>query len=106
MNLINVSGYLSKVRTTGFQFLARAWILISAQRPDRLSDQPSLLPNEHRRLKRPEHVADHSPSCSTEIKNIWTFAVTTPFAFMAWNLRIGATFKLTSNNLSWIKDIK
>jgi hypothetical protein len=62
---------------------------------------PSLLSNRHqgllpRRLERPGHEADHSPS-SVEIKNACSYASIIPHVFMAWylvNPRDNFTFTL------------
>jgi hypothetical protein len=34
-------------------------------------------------IKRPGHGADHSPPTSVEVKKIWTYTSTPPYAFMA-----------------------
>jgi hypothetical protein len=34
-------------------------------------------------VKRPERVADHSPPISAEVKKMWIYTSTPPYAFMA-----------------------
>jgi len=31
-------------------------------------------------VKQPEHEADHSPPCSTQVKNVWTYTSTLPMS--------------------------
>jgi hypothetical protein len=35
-------------------------------------------------VKRPEREADHSPPCSAEVKNVWSYTSTPQYGFMAW----------------------
>jgi hypothetical protein len=63
-------------------------IFSSPRRPDRLWGPPSLLYNGYRgalslRVKRPGNEADHSPPPSAEIKKIWIYISTSPYAFMS-----------------------
>jgi hypothetical protein len=49
---------------------------------------PNLLLNEYRGLfppgvKRPGREADHSPPASAEVKKMWIYPSTPPYAFMA-----------------------
>jgi len=37
-------------------------------------------------IKRSGREADHSPPCSTEVKNVWCYTSTPPYVFMAWRL--------------------
>jgi hypothetical protein len=52
-----------------------------------LKGPPSLLSNRYwefsPEVKRPEHEADHSPPTSAEVKKIWLYTSTSPYAFMA-----------------------
>jgi hypothetical protein len=57
-----------------------ARIFTSPCRPDRLWGPPSLLSNGYR--KRPGREADHSPLTSAEVKKMWIYAFTPPYAFM------------------------
>jgi hypothetical protein len=57
-------------------------------RNDRFWGPPNLLYNEYRKLfpggkKRPGREADHSPPTSAEVKKMWIYTSTTPYAFMA-----------------------
>jgi hypothetical protein len=59
----------------------------SPRRPDRLWGPPNLLSDEYRRalspgVKRPGREADHSPT-NAEVKNMWIYTSTPPYAFMA-----------------------
>jgi hypothetical protein len=36
-------------------------------------------------VRRPGREADHSPPCSAEVKNAWSYTFTPPYVFMAWN---------------------
>jgi hypothetical protein len=37
-------------------------------------------------VKRPGRKADHSPPCSVEVKNAWSYTSTPQYVFMAWCL--------------------
>jgi hypothetical protein len=44
------------------------------------------------------HKADHSPSSSAEVKNVWSYTSTPPFVFMVWHLvKSRDNFTLTFN---------
>jgi hypothetical protein len=62
-------------------------IITSPCPPDRLWGPPNLLYNEYRELfpgiKRPGREADHSPPTSAEVKKMWIYTSTPPYAFMA-----------------------
>jgi hypothetical protein len=32
-------------------------------------------------VKRPEHEADHSPSCSVDVKNVWSYSAIYPYVY-------------------------
>jgi hypothetical protein len=58
------------------------------RRPDRVWDSPNLLSNGYRGLfspglKGPGREADHSPTASAEVRKMWIYASTPPYAFMA-----------------------
>jgi hypothetical protein len=60
----------------------------SPRRPDQIWDLPSLLSNglplpPSPGLKRPGREADYVPSASAEVKKIWIYTSTPPYAFMA-----------------------
>jgi hypothetical protein len=56
--------------------------------PDRFWNLPSPLSNGYRWLfqwvKRPELESDHSYPSSAEIMNVWSYAATPPYVFVAW----------------------
>jgi hypothetical protein len=58
-------------------------IFSSPNRPDRLWGSPDLLSNEYRGVKQPGREANHSPPASAEVKKIWIYTSTPPYAFMA-----------------------
>jgi hypothetical protein len=37
-------------------------------------------------VKRPECEADHSPSSSAEVENVWSYTYTPQYVYMAWCL--------------------
>jgi hypothetical protein len=46
-------------------------------------DPPNLLSNGYRLVKRQGRDADHSPPASVEVKIMWIYTSTPPYAFMA-----------------------
>jgi hypothetical protein len=62
-------------------------IFTSPFRPDRLSGPPNLLYNGYQELfpggKVAGREADHSPPTSAEVKKMWIYTSTPPYAFMA-----------------------
>jgi hypothetical protein len=63
-------------------------IFSSTRHPDRLWGPPNLLSNGYRGdlspgVKRPEREIDHSPPASAEVKKMWIYTSTPPYAFMA-----------------------
>jgi hypothetical protein len=70
--------------------LGRGWEFFSSPpRPDRLWGPPSLLYNGYQGLFHWEVMrlgceADHSPPCSAEVKNAWSYISTPQYAFMKW----------------------
>jgi hypothetical protein len=63
-------------------------IFCSPRCPDRLRGPPNLLSNGYRGLfllgvKQRGREADHSPPASAEVKKMWIYTSTPPYAFMA-----------------------
>jgi hypothetical protein len=47
-------------------------------------------------VKGPEREADHSPPSSVEVKNMWSYTASLPYAFRAWCLvKHGDNFTFT-----------
>jgi hypothetical protein len=72
----------------GIRVSVRSRIFSSPRRPDRLWGPSNLLYNEYRGfflwgVKRPGSEADHYPPASAEVKKIWIYTSTPPYAFMA-----------------------
>jgi hypothetical protein len=57
-------------------------IISSPHRPDQLWGPPNLLAVSLG-VMRPEHEADHLPPASAEVKKMWIYISTPPYAFMA-----------------------
>jgi hypothetical protein len=62
--------------------------IFSSRCPDRLWSPTNLLSNGYRVLfspgvKRPRRESDHSPITSAEVKKMWVYTSTTPYALMA-----------------------
>jgi hypothetical protein len=74
---------------SGGSIPGRGWEFLSSPlRPDWLWSPPTSYPMGTRAhslgVKRPGHEADHSPSYSVEVKNVWSNTFTPQYAFMAW----------------------
>jgi hypothetical protein len=59
-----------------------AIIFSSPRRPDQLWGPPSLLSNEYRAYRQ-GYEADHSLPAGAEVKKMWIYTSTPPYAFMA-----------------------
>jgi hypothetical protein len=82
------TGYGLDDRGVGVRVPLGSRIFSAPCRPDRLWGPPNLLYNEYRALyprgvKRQGREADHSPPTSAEVKQIWIYTSTPPYAFMA-----------------------
>jgi hypothetical protein len=71
----------------GFEYSRSKRFLSTPQRPDQLWGPPSPLSNGYggsfSEVKRPGREADHSPLTSAEVKKMWIYTSTPPYAFMA-----------------------
>jgi hypothetical protein len=80
-------GYGLDDREAGVGVPVGSRIFTSPRRPDRLWGQPNLLYNGYQGLfpgvKRPGREADHYPLTSVEVKKMWIYTSTPPYAFMA-----------------------
>jgi hypothetical protein len=75
-------------RGVGVRVPLRSRIFFSPRRPYGTWGPPSFLSNGYRgfflpEVKRPGREADHSPPNSAEVKKIWVYTATPPYAFMA-----------------------
>jgi hypothetical protein len=83
------TGYGLDGRVVGVRVPVGSRIFSSARRPDRrLCGPPSLLSNGYRGLFPPGVTrqgceADHSPPISAEVKKMWIYTYTPPYAFLA-----------------------
>jgi hypothetical protein len=82
------TGYGLDGRGVGVRVPVGSRIFSSPCRPDRIWSQPNLLSNGgfSPEVKRQGREADHSPPASAEVKKIWIYTSTPPYAFMAWCL--------------------
>jgi hypothetical protein len=74
------TGYGLDDRRVGVQVPVGVRIFTSPRRPDWLCGPPNLLSNEY---GGPVREADHSPPTSAEVKKMWIYIFTPPYAFMA-----------------------
>jgi hypothetical protein len=80
------TGYGLDDRWIGVAVPLGATISSSPRRSDRLWSPPNFLSNRYRLspgLKRPGREADHSAQASAEVKKMWIYTPTLPYAFMA-----------------------
>jgi hypothetical protein len=81
------TGYGLDDRGFGVRVAVGARIFSFPRCPDRLWGPPNLLSNGYEILfppgvKRPGREADHSPPASAEVKKMWVYTTTPPYAFM------------------------
>jgi hypothetical protein len=57
-------------------------IFTSPRHPDRLWGPPNFLSNGYRWLSPRGREADHTPPTSAEVKKMWIYTSTPPYAFM------------------------
>jgi hypothetical protein len=82
------TGYALEDRGFGVRVPVGSRIFSSPRRPDRFWGPRDLLSNGYcgffpPGVKRPGREADHSPPASVEVKKIWIYTSTPPYAFMA-----------------------
>jgi hypothetical protein len=75
------TGYGLDDRGVGGRVPVRSRIFSSPRRPDRLCGPPSRTLSSG--IHRPGHEADHSPPISAEVKKMWIYTSTPPYALMA-----------------------
>jgi hypothetical protein len=74
------TGYGLDDRGIGVRVPVGSRIFFSPSRPDRLWGPPNLLSPG---VTRPGREADHSPPASAEVKRMWIYTSTPPYALMA-----------------------
>jgi hypothetical protein len=82
------TGYGLDDRRVGVRVPEGSRIFCSPRRPDGLWGPSNLLSDGYRGLsspgvERPGREADHSPPASAEVKKMWIYTSTPPYAFMA-----------------------
>jgi hypothetical protein len=81
------TGYGMDDRGVGVRVPVGSRIFSSPRRPDRLWGPPNLLSNGYRHsfsgVKRPAREVHHSSPSSAEVKKMWIYTSTPPYAFMA-----------------------
>jgi hypothetical protein len=77
------TGYGLDDQGVGVQVPVGSRIFSSPCRPDRLWGPPSLLSNGYQGVNWQGHEADHSPPTNAEVKKMWAYTSTPPYAFMA-----------------------
>jgi hypothetical protein len=75
-------------RGVGVRVPVESRIFFSPNNPSRLWGPPNLLSNGYRGLsppevKRPGREFDHSPPASAEVRKMWIYTSTSPYALMA-----------------------
>jgi hypothetical protein len=73
-------GYGLEDRVVGVRVTVGSSIFSSPRRPDRLWGPPNIMGT---RVKRPGHEADCSPPNSADVKRMWIYISSPPYAFMA-----------------------
>jgi hypothetical protein len=77
------TGYGLDDQGVGVRVPVGSRIFSSPRRPDWLWGSPNLLSNGYPGVKRQGRVAAHSPPASAEVKKMWIYTSTPPYAFMA-----------------------
>jgi hypothetical protein len=77
------TGYGLNVRGVGVRVPVWSRMFSSPRRPYRLWGPPNLLSNVYRGVKQQGREADYSPPTSAEVKKMWIYSSTPPYAFMA-----------------------
>jgi hypothetical protein len=77
------TGYGLDERGVGVRVPVGSKIFSSPHRPERLWGPQNLLSSGFPGVKRSGREADHSPPTTAEVKKMWIYTSTPPYAFMA-----------------------
>jgi hypothetical protein len=81
--VVIASSYGLDDRGIGVRVPVGSRIFPSPRRSDQLLGPPNLLSNGYGGVKQQGREADHSPPSSAEVKKMWIYSSTPPYAFMA-----------------------